>query len=854
RSKRAERRLDSFMRHTPDQVWIHDGDGEVIDVNQRACESLGYDRDELLGMNIKDIEVGVEPDKLQDRWSSYGYGDTVVVEGRHRRKDGTEFPVEVNVGKVLMEGEERFLVIARDITRRETVEKSLRRLRKEHETVFENVQDPVFLIDVEDGGERFVFSRLNPAYEEQVDVSEAEARGRTPKEVFGDETGAELVDNYRRCVEKGDTLSYEETIQVPAGERTYHTKITPVYSGGGVTAVVGSARDITERKERERELERYEAYIENTSDIISHLDTDGTVLYQSPAVERVLGVEQGEWIGDNVFEHVHPDDRESVAQEFAKLAEGDRTVEEVEFRMKHTDGSYVWIEAVGTDWRGSELGGVVVSSRDITERKEKEQELQRYQKIIDNFSDVVTLVDSDGAILYNSPSVQRVLGYEQDENVGESTFEYVHPDDKQHVIQQLSSLATESDKKVENVEFRMRHKDGSYIWVEAVGVDRRDTGLDAIVVNTRDITERKERERELERSRDLLHHTEEIANTGGWEIDLDRDTIRWTEGTRRIHGVKEGYQPSLAEAIGFYHPDDREKVRSIIDTFGEDRDRFDEELRIETRDGDERWVRSRGEVVREDDEVARLRGAIQDITERKERESSLQEQKELLEEKKEQIQFFNSLLRHDMLNSMTVVRGSARDLLDTLSENDEGYESAEKIHRRADDVVDLTNRVRSVLRRITGEESRELVPHNLAEIAGNRAEQIGEVYGVEIDVDVPDEAYVEADEFLDDVVDNLLINAVEHNDKENPHVNVSVDLNDHVVLRIADNGPGIPDEMKEAVFGQGEKGRRSGGVGFGLYFVESMVSEYGGDVYVEDNEPEGSVVVVELPKADGVDR
>ncbi|MFP4175270.1 MAG: PAS domain S-box protein, partial [Halobacteriales archaeon] len=239
RSKRAERRLDSFMRHTPDQVWIHDGDGEVIDVNQRACESLGYDRDELRGMNIKDIEVGVEPDKLQDRWSSYGYGDTVVVEGRHRRKDGTEFPVEVNVGKVLMEGEERFLVIARDITRRETVEKSLRRLRKEHETVVENVQDPVFLIDVEDSGERFVFSRLNPAYEEQVDVSEAEARGRTTKEVFGDETGAELVDNYRRCVEKGDTLSYEETIQVPAGERTYHTKITPVYSGGGVTAVVG---------------------------------------------------------------------------------------------------------------------------------------------------------------------------------------------------------------------------------------------------------------------------------------------------------------------------------------------------------------------------------------------------------------------------------------------------------------------------------------------------------------------------------------------------------------------------------------------------------------------------------------
>jgi len=733
RAKRADRRLDSFLRHTPDGVFLHDDEGRLSDVNRQACEALGYDRDELLGMKITDFEVGIDRSELSEVWSGQEQGDTVFVEGRHRRKDGTEFPVEVNVGKIPGDGDSRFLAIVRDTTRREAVRKTLERLRTEHETVFRNVQDPVFLIGVEGDGEdgdRFVFRRLNPAYEEKVNITEDESRDKTPKEVFGDGVGAELVDNYERCVDERETLSYEETIEVPAGTRTYHTKVTPVEFDGEVTAIVGTVRDITEHRERERELERYEAYVENTSDIISHLDTDGTILYQSPSVEHVLGVEQDNWVGDNVFDHVHPDDRARVAQEFASLVETpDRDVEDVEFRMERADGSYVWIESVGTDWRDHYLGGVVVSSRDITERKR--------------------------------------------------------------------------------------------------------------------------RERELERNRDLLRQTELIADTGGWEIDARDDRIRWTEGTRRIHGVGEDYEPTPEEAIGFYHPDDRDRVRAILEGFDEGQDTFDEELRVITDDGDTKWVKSRGETVREDGEVIRLRGAIQDITERKEREKSLEDQTRLLERRKEQMGFFNSLLRHDMLNSMTVIRGNAERLLEKLDTDEEAHDLAEKVRSRSDDIIDLTDRVRSVLRRIGGEGDRELVPCDLARAAEDRAESMQDVYDFDCSVDTPEEAYVEADEFLDDVIDNLLINAVEHNDKDEPRVEVTVERGDETTaLRISDNGPGIPETMREDVFRRGSAGKTSSGVGFGLYFADSMVSEYGGEAYVEDNEPEGTVVVVELDSAE----
>jgi signal transduction histidine kinase len=71
-----------------------------------------------------------------------------------------------------------------------------------------------------------------------------------------------------------------------------------------------------------------------------------------------------------------------------------------------------------------------------------------------------------------------------------------------------------------------------------------------------------------------------------------------------------------------------------------------------------------------------------------------------------------------------------------------------------------------------------------------------------------------------------------------------------VVVRVADNGPGVPDDRKEAVFGRGEKGLRSTGTGLGLYLVDTLVDSYGGRVRVEDNDPEGAVFVVELPLAE----
>lgn len=154
-------------------------------------------------------------------------------------------------------------------------------------------------------------------------------------------------------------------------------------------------RDVSGEHARRRELrelkERYEAFVEYSSDVITVLDEDGRITYESPAVERILGYEPGQRCGDLVFEYVHPDDRSGVVERFARIVDSDEDMtERVEYRFKHADGSWVWLESIGTDRTDTVIEGHVVNSREVTERKAREQELQRRNERLDEFASVLS--------------------------------------------------------------------------------------------------------------------------------------------------------------------------------------------------------------------------------------------------------------------------------------------------------------------------------------------------------------------------------------------------------------------------------------------------------------------------------
>jgi signal transduction histidine kinase len=222
-----------------------------------------------------------------------------------------------------------------------------------------------------------------------------------------------------------------------------------------------------------------------------------------------------------------------------------------------------------------------------------------------------------------------------------------------------------------------------------------------------------------------------------------------------------------------------------------------------------------------------------------------------LKRQRDDLRLLNQVMRHDIRNDLQLVGAYAELLDDHVDEEGEAY--LDVIKRSAQSAVALTATVRDLAEVMLREETEpSRVP--LDRVLSQQVEEVRSAYSeavFTVEGSFPDEEVV-ADDMLSSVFRNLLRNAVQHNDETPPKVTVSaaVDEADGVVeVRVADNGPGIPETQRDAVFGKGETGLDGPGAGIGLYLVRSLVEIYGGDVWIEDNEPTGAVFVVTLPLA-----
>ena len=310
-------------------------------------------------------------------------------------------------------------------------------------------------------------------------------------------------------------------------------------------------------------------------------------------------------------------------------------------------------------------------------------------------------------------------------------------------------------------------------------------------------------------------------------------------GFEGIWGIPpEEVKDDITRLIDTIHPEDRDRVRANIEASDQELRDESYEGRVVQPDGSVRWVLTRQVLLRDDDgEVSEVVGICTDITEQKRREQEL----ELL----------NRIVRHDIRNDMGVVLGWAEMLEEHV--DSEGRTYLQKILTSSKHVVELTDVAREYAETVASNDDITVEPIPLRPVLETelslREESFPEAEFV-LDSTPPD-VEVTADSMLGSVFRNLLNNAVQHNDKETPIVEISCDVrDDDVEVRIADNGPGIPDDKKDIVFGNGERGLGSPGTGLGLYLVRTLVTQYGGDIWAEDNDPTGTVFVVELPRTD----
>ena len=220
--------------------------------------------------------------------------------------------------------------------------------------------------------------------------------------------------------------------------------------------------------------------------------------------------------------------------------------------------------------------------------------------------------------------------------------------------------------------------------------------------------------------------------------------------------------------------------------------------------------------------------------------TDLKRAQEKIRDMYEQLKFMNSLLRHDISNSITAIAG----YLEMYKETGES-EYINKIEKILDNCIELINSIKEI--ELALHDNNELTCIDIKGVIHKIVETIKDK-NVSITMNV-DECSVIADEFVYSVFENLLNNAVIHNDKEEKKIFIEVKCNgEWVEVKIADNGPGIPKEIREDVFKKGFKFGVTGRTGIGLYLVKSLMKKYGGTVEIKDNKPEGCLFVLKFKR------
>ncbi|MFB6083505.1 MAG: PAS domain S-box protein [Halorientalis sp.] len=456
-------------------------------------------------------------------------------------------------------------------------------------------------------------------------------------------------------------------------------------------------------------------------------------------------------------------------------------------------------------------------------------ERRRYRKLVEQTTDAIAIVDPDATIQYISSSIERILGYEPSELVGRRGTEVVHPDDREEVLDRLASGLANPEDTVSAV-YRAEHADGGLRWLESRGqsfVD--DPAVGGLIVSIRDVTEREERDRELE-----LHET--MLNTVP-------DSVYAVDDEGRFLAVND----TACEAVGLPEEElvgehcsicmderDVERGQSLIrELLTSDREKGIYEMDLEPVDGEP--IPGENHVALLTDEDGEFRGSVgvfRDVTDRKERERRLT--------------VLNRALRHDLRNGMHVVMANAELIAREVSDP-EIREKLDTIVARAEGIDSLSEKAREIEQTLANHE-RTRKPVDLGELLASQVERFREQYpDATIETDLPSHAWVEATPLIDTAVENLIENSIEHTDRSRVEVSLSAD-GESVTVTVADDGPGIPEKERRIV-GEGSETPLDHASGLGLWLVTWITRDSGGEVVFEAPEDGGSAVKLVLDGA-----
>ena len=361
--------------------------------------------------------------------------------------------------------------------------------------------------------------------------------------------------------------------------------------------------------------------VQNSWDVVKIVDPDGTLRYANPAFKRMFGYDPGEAVGKmNVLDHVHPDDLPRILEKTEKaMAEEGVARNVAEYRFRHADGTWKWVESVGTYLLdASHVRGVLVTVRDISGRKEAEEALRRSEaeifSILESITDCFFALDREWRFTYVNPQAEALFSKKREDLVGEIIWE--DPTFYPHYQQ-----AVAEDKTV--------RFEGYYPPLEKWYSVRAYPSGSGLSVYLQDVTERKRAEEKLketeERYRTLVEHIPAVTYID--RIDEVSSAIYMSPQVEEILGyTAEEWLEDPELWIRVLHPEDKKRILAEAWRTNETGDPFRVEYRMVPKSGPIVWVRDEAVLVRDEQDIPLFwQGILYDITERRRVEAALKE-------------------------------------------------------------------------------------------------------------------------------------------------------------------------------------------------------------------------------------
>jgi len=584
----------------------------------------------------------------------------------------------------------------------------------------------------------------------------------------------------------------------------------------------------------------------------------------SPQIEELLGLSPSEWLADPCLwlKQIHPDDRIRVLEELAVCEVTGRYFIS-EYRLLARGGRSVWVHnEANIVWDESCTPLIQGFFIEISQRKQVEEALQQRERyfnaLIENSLDLITIFSPDGIILYETPSIERILGYTTEELIGKNVFGLVHPDDLPRVVDAISRGIT-TPGSVDRLEFRFRHKDGSWRYFEGVGKNLLDDpNIKGIIVNSRDITEHKRAEEVLKVSESKYRTL--IENIPQKIFLKDKNSVYISCNENYANDLKIAPDDITGKTdFDFYPRELAEKYRADDKRIMESGNTEElEEMYVQ--DGQKVTVYTVKTPVRdEESNIIGVLGIFRDITERKRLEGML-----LQSQKMETVGKLAGGIAHDLNNILTVITSYAGFVNDALQPND-------PIREDIGEVLKASTRATVLIRQLLAFSRRQVIKSqvvNLNDLIPNMDNMLRRLIGEDIKLVTlpsPELGFVKVDPGqIEQVIVNLAVNARD----AMPHggtltietANVLLDQEYvsrhpgavpgmHVMLAITDTGIGMSDDVKKHLFEPFFTTKDVGkGSGLGLATVYGIIKQHKGTIWVYSEKGKGATFKIYLPR------